>query len=173
MTVPIPITVEDLTMEHPIYTLRLTAAQRSILDWLTCKGALYAPRAVDVKVVEEMAEDCGISVSTVYEALNRLTNLLLVHREGVFYQVNPASSSLSTPRSPNSPWRHCRPPTSSPTNAPTSRVAHRRPRSGVGASYARSADTVHEDAAPGTASLPPLEGAPDHLRCDTGYGGVR
>ncbi|MFI2673217.1 MarR family transcriptional regulator [Streptomyces albidoflavus] len=89
MTVPIPITVEDLTMEHPIYTLRLTAAQRSILDWLTCKGALYAPRAVDVKVVEEMAEDCGISVSTVYEALNRLTNLLLVHRDGVFYQVNP------------------------------------------------------------------------------------
>ncbi|MBL3806605.1 helix-turn-helix domain-containing protein [Streptomyces diastaticus] len=85
----VPITVEDLTMEHPVYTLRLTAAQRSTLDWLTCKGALYAPRPVDSEGAQEIADDCGISVSTVYEALNRLTNLRLLRREGIQYQVNP------------------------------------------------------------------------------------
>ncbi len=57
-------------------------AARAGFDWPDPEG----PRA---KVVEEMAEDCGISISTVYEAMNRLTNLLLVHRDGVFYQVNP------------------------------------------------------------------------------------
>ncbi|MFE9783645.1 MarR family transcriptional regulator [Streptomyces sp. NPDC005775] len=81
-----PISVDDLTMAHPVYTLSLTAAQRCTLEWLTFNGALYAPLAADP---EEIAKDCGNSVSTVYEALNRLTALRLVQRDGPEYRVNP------------------------------------------------------------------------------------
>lgn len=34
-------TPADLSMTHPIYTLNLTGAQRSILEWLTQNGALF------------------------------------------------------------------------------------------------------------------------------------
>jgi hypothetical protein len=81
-----PINVSDLTMTHPVYTLNLTAAQRCTLEWLTFNGALYAPLAADP---EEIGKDCGNSVSTVYEALNRLVALRLVERNGVQYRVNP------------------------------------------------------------------------------------
>lgn len=83
-----PLSVDDLSMTHPVYTLNLTAAQRCTLEWLTCAGGLYTPIEVDPKVI---AEDCGNSVSTVYEALARLTSLRLLQREGEtnVYRVNP------------------------------------------------------------------------------------
>ncbi|MDT0432890.1 MarR family transcriptional regulator [Streptomyces salyersiae] len=82
------ISLSDLSMAHPVYTLNLTAAQRSALEWLTCNGALYEPMEVDPK---QIAEDCGTSVSTVYEALTRLTSLRLLDRtEGTnIYRVSP------------------------------------------------------------------------------------
>ncbi|MFC8408600.1 MarR family transcriptional regulator [Streptomyces griseoincarnatus] len=82
------ISVADLSMAHPVYTLNLTAAQRCTLEWLTFNGALYAPLEVDPKLI---AEDCGNSVSTVYEALTRLTALRLIERTGEasVYRVNP------------------------------------------------------------------------------------
>ncbi|MEU1216648.1 MarR family transcriptional regulator [Streptomyces sp. NPDC005790] len=81
-----PISAADLTMAHPIYTLSLSAAQRSTLEWLTCNGALYAPLAADP---EQIAKDCGNSVSTIYEALNRLAALRLIERKGPELRVNP------------------------------------------------------------------------------------
>ncbi|WP_371244209.1 MarR family transcriptional regulator [Streptomyces pimonensis] len=82
------INADDLSMAHPVYTLNLTAAQRCTLEWLTCNGALYAPMEVDPK---EIAEDCGNSMSTVYDALARLTALRLIQRTGEasIYRVNP------------------------------------------------------------------------------------
>lgn len=80
------ITPADLTLSHPVYALNLTGAQRSTLEWLTCHGAFRAPIAVDPK---EVAEDCDTSVSTVYEALSRLTALRLVQQIGTTYRVNP------------------------------------------------------------------------------------
>lgn len=82
-----PLTVDDLAMAHPVYTLNLTAAQRCTLEWITCNGGLYAPLHVDPN---EIGEDCGNSVSTVYEALTRLTALRLLQRfEDGSYRVNP------------------------------------------------------------------------------------
>ncbi|WP_411093574.1 MarR family transcriptional regulator [Streptomyces sp. 049-1] len=80
------LSVDDLTMAHPVYTLNLTGAQRRILEWMTVNGALYAPLALDPEAV---AKDCDTSVSTVYEALNRLTALRLIEHLGPEYRVNP------------------------------------------------------------------------------------
>ncbi|MEV7254139.1 MarR family transcriptional regulator [Streptomyces cyaneofuscatus] len=81
-------TTSDLSMTHPVYTLNLTAAQRSVLEWLTQNGALFSTLEVDV---EQIAEDCSTSVTTVHDALTRLTNLRLVQRPGdtTLYRVNP------------------------------------------------------------------------------------
>ncbi|MDI3102433.1 MarR family transcriptional regulator [Streptomyces sp. AN-3] len=80
------ISVDDLTMAHPVYTLNLTGAQRRVLEWLTVNGALYTHLAFDPETV---AKDCASSVSTVYEALNRLTALRLIEHRGPEYRVNP------------------------------------------------------------------------------------
>ncbi|MCX4489979.1 transcriptional repressor [Streptomyces anulatus] len=77
-------TPADLSMTHPVYTLNLTAAQRNILEWLTQNGALFTALEVDP---EQIADDCSTSVSTVYEALTRLTTLRLLQR--TIYRVNP------------------------------------------------------------------------------------
>jgi hypothetical protein len=71
----------------PIYTLNLSASQRSILEWLTSHGAVFDVITVDV---EEIARDCGTSTSTVYEALARLEALqLLDNPDPTRYRVNP------------------------------------------------------------------------------------
>ncbi|MGW0545315.1 integrase core domain-containing protein [Streptomyces griseoincarnatus] len=46
-------------MTHPVYTLNLTAAQRSVLEWLTQNGGLFTTLEVDI---EQIAEDCSTSV---------------------------------------------------------------------------------------------------------------
>nr|WSU79080.1 MarR family transcriptional regulator [Streptomyces anulatus] len=81
-------TPDDLTMSHPVYTLNLTGAQRNILEWLTQNGALFTTLEVDP---EQIADDCSTSVSTVYDALTRLTTLRLLQRTGetTLYRVNP------------------------------------------------------------------------------------
>ncbi|MEU2765112.1 transcriptional repressor [Streptomyces sp. NPDC006906] len=81
-------TPDDLTTAHPVYTLNLTGAQRNILEWLTQNGALFSTLEVDA---EQIADDCSTSVSTVYDALTRLTNLRLIQRTGetTLYRVNP------------------------------------------------------------------------------------
>ncbi|MGX1950982.1 hypothetical protein ACWIGY_11890 [Streptomyces anulatus] len=48
-------------MTHPIYTLNLTGAQRSILEWLIQNGALFTTLEVDPA---QIANDCSTSVST-------------------------------------------------------------------------------------------------------------
>ena len=78
---------EDLLMDQPIYTLRLTAAQRNLLEWLTWKGAVLDPVHVDTA---QVADDCQTSVSTVYDSLARLTSLSLIQSlDGGRYRVNP------------------------------------------------------------------------------------
>ncbi|MFD7262419.1 MarR family transcriptional regulator [Streptomyces sp. NPDC059874] len=67
----------DLTCP-PLYTLNLSAAQRSVLAWLEDHGALFAHVPAPV---EEVGDDCELSVSTVYDALARLETLCLVLRE--------------------------------------------------------------------------------------------
>ncbi|MET9097123.1 MarR family transcriptional regulator [Streptomyces cyaneofuscatus] len=81
-------TTSDLSMTHPVYTLNLTAAQRATLEWLTQNGALFSTVEVDP---EQIAEDCSTSVTTVHDALTRLTNLRLIQRPGetTLYRVNP------------------------------------------------------------------------------------
>ncbi|MFE4532183.1 MarR family transcriptional regulator [Streptomyces anulatus] len=81
-------TPADLSMTHPIYTLNLTDAQRNILEWLTQNGALFTTLEVDPA---QIADDCSTSISTVYDALTRLTTLRLLQRTGetTLYRVNP------------------------------------------------------------------------------------
>ncbi len=79
----------------PVYTLNLSAAQRSTLEWLTSRGALFAEISVDV---EEIALDCGASVSTIHDALARLTALKLTeHPDPTRYRVNPRYFFASNP----------------------------------------------------------------------------
>lgn len=79
----------------PVYTLQLSAAQRSVLEWLTSHGALFSELAVDV---EEVALDCGTSLSTVYDALARLTALKLTENpDPTRYRVNPRYFFASNP----------------------------------------------------------------------------
>ncbi|MDH6129291.1 helix-turn-helix domain-containing protein [Kitasatospora sp. GP82] len=78
-----------------VYTLNLSAAQRSILEWLTSQGAVFDPIAADV---EQIAHDCGTSVSTVYESLARLESLNLVdHPDPGSYRINPRYFFSSNP----------------------------------------------------------------------------
>lgn len=81
-------TTNDLSMAHPVYTLNLTAAQRATLEWLTQNGGLFDTLEVDP---EQVAEDCSTSITTVHDALTRLTTLRLIQRPGesTLYRVNP------------------------------------------------------------------------------------
>ncbi|MFI1532326.1 hypothetical protein [Streptomyces griseus] len=72
-------TTSDLSMTHPVHTLNLTAAQRSVPEWRPQNCGLFNTLEADV---EQIADDCSTSVSTVHDALTRLTNLRLVHRPG-------------------------------------------------------------------------------------------
>ncbi|MFF2123499.1 MarR family transcriptional regulator [Kitasatospora sp. NPDC058184] len=79
----------------PVYTLNLSASQRSVLEWLTSHGGVFAPITADV---EEIAHDCGTSTSTAYEALARLEALQLVeHPDPGSYRVNPRFFFASNP----------------------------------------------------------------------------
>jgi DNA-binding IclR family transcriptional regulator len=85
---------DDLGMP-PVYTLNLSASQRSVLEWLTSHGAVFDPIICDV---EQVAMDCGASVSTVYEALSRLEALHLVDNpDPTRYRVNPRYFFASNP----------------------------------------------------------------------------
>ncbi|WP_123564132.1 MarR family transcriptional regulator [Kitasatospora cineracea] len=85
---------DDLGMP-PVYTLNLSAGQRSTLEWLVSRGAVFDLVSVDV---EETAFDCGTSVSTVYDALGRLESLHLVeHPDPTRYRVNPRYFFASNP----------------------------------------------------------------------------
>lgn len=79
----------------PVYTLNLSASQRSILEWLVSHRAVFDLISVDV---EEVALDCGTSVSTVYESLARLEALHLVENpDPTRYRVNPRYFFASHP----------------------------------------------------------------------------
>ncbi|MFE9426992.1 MarR family transcriptional regulator [Kitasatospora sp. NPDC006697] len=79
----------------PVYTLNLSASQRSVLEWLTSHGAVFDPIITDI---EEIALDCGASVSTVYEALARLEALHLVENpDPTRYRVSPRYFFASNP----------------------------------------------------------------------------
>ncbi len=79
----------------PVYTLNLSASQRSVLEWLTSHRAVFVPITADV---EEIAHDCGTSTSTVYDALARLESLHLVeHPDPGSYRVNPRYFFASNP----------------------------------------------------------------------------
>ncbi|GAA2116176.1 MarR family transcriptional regulator [Kitasatospora saccharophila] len=77
---------DDLGMP-PVYTLNLSAGQRSVLEWLVSRGAVFDTVTADV---EEIAADCGTSVSTVYDSLARLEALHLADNpDPTRYRVNP------------------------------------------------------------------------------------
>ncbi|MFI5534535.1 MarR family transcriptional regulator [Kitasatospora sp. NPDC051853] len=79
----------------PVYTLNLSASQRDILEWLTSRGAIFDPIVADT---EEIAADCSVSTSTVYESLARLEGLHLVeHPDPNRYRVNPRYYFASNP----------------------------------------------------------------------------
>ncbi|WP_327071950.1 MarR family transcriptional regulator [Kitasatospora sp. NBC_01302] len=79
----------------PVYTLNLSAAQRSVLEWLTAQGAVFELITADV---EEIAHDCGTSTSTVYDALARLETLRLVENpDPTRYRINPRYFFASNP----------------------------------------------------------------------------
>ncbi|WP_327064258.1 helix-turn-helix domain-containing protein [Kitasatospora sp. NBC_01302] len=82
-------------MKSPVYTLNLSAAQRSVLEWLTAQGAVFELITADV---EEIAHDCGTSTSTVYDALARLETLRLVENpDPTRYRINPRYFFASNP----------------------------------------------------------------------------
>ncbi|GAA1273488.1 MarR family transcriptional regulator [Kitasatospora nipponensis] len=89
-----PFDPETLGMP-PIYTLNLSAAQRSVLEWLTAQGAVFDLVTADV---EQIAHDCGTSLSTVYDALSRLEALHLVENpDPTRYRINPRYFFASNP----------------------------------------------------------------------------
>ncbi|MFD9047876.1 MarR family transcriptional regulator [Streptomyces zaomyceticus] len=71
----------------PLYSLNLSAGQRSVLAWIEEHGGLFS--AIEVPV-ETVAKDCGSSGSTVYDALSRLLLLGLLLRDEVtgYYRIN-------------------------------------------------------------------------------------
>lgn len=75
----------DLTSPS-LYSLNLSAAQHCTLAWIEDHGGLFQALPVSA---EEVAEDCGNSVSTVHEALARLEGLsLLVRTPAGLYRIN-------------------------------------------------------------------------------------
>ncbi|MCZ0983936.1 MarR family transcriptional regulator [Streptomyces diastatochromogenes] len=79
----------------PLYKLKLTAAQRCMLDWIERNGGLFAAITVPV---EDVAEDVELAESTVYEALARLTALgLLVRDKAGEYRINARYVLSSNP----------------------------------------------------------------------------
>ncbi|MFF2571193.1 MarR family transcriptional regulator [Streptomyces sp. NPDC058084] len=79
----------------PLYTLRLTAAQRCVLDWIERHGGLFAAISLPV---DDVARDVDHSESTVYEALARLVTLgLLVRDEVGSYRINARYVLSSNP----------------------------------------------------------------------------
>ncbi|MFD6879724.1 MULTISPECIES: MarR family transcriptional regulator [unclassified Streptomyces] len=88
--------VDDLSMA-PLYSLKLTGAQRALLDWLEQTGALFTPVPV---VVEEAVEELSVSESTVYEAIRRLSDLSLLIEDagGAGYRINARYYWTANPR---------------------------------------------------------------------------
>lgn len=85
MTTPAFDPERDLT-SPPLYSLNLSAGQRSVLAWIEDHGGLFS--AIEVPV-EDVVNDCASSNSTVYDALQRLTGLgLLVRHESGCYRIN-------------------------------------------------------------------------------------
>ncbi|MEU3399468.1 MarR family transcriptional regulator [Streptomyces filamentosus] len=79
----------------PLYTLKLTAAQRCVLDWIEQHGGLFAAITVPV---DDVAHDVEHSGSTVYEALARLTALgLLVRDDAGQHRINARYVLSSNP----------------------------------------------------------------------------
>ncbi|MET7738382.1 MarR family transcriptional regulator [Streptomyces sp. NPDC005402] len=75
----------DLTAPS-LYSLNLSAAQHCTLAWVEDHGGLFDAITVQAETV---AEDCGNSVSTVYDALARLEGLrLLVKTAAGLYRIN-------------------------------------------------------------------------------------
>lgn len=86
---------EDLSTA-PLYSLNLSGAQRSVLDWIETNGGLFAPIHIPV---EEVATDCGNATSTVYESLARLTTLsLLIPNQAGLYRINARYYFTLNPR---------------------------------------------------------------------------
>jgi hypothetical protein len=75
----------DLTAPS-LYSLNLSAAQHCTLAWVEDHGGLFDAITVPAETV---AEDCGNSVSTVYDSLARLEGLrLLVKTDAGLYRIN-------------------------------------------------------------------------------------
>ncbi|MEW2374222.1 MarR family transcriptional regulator [Streptomyces sp. NPDC006656] len=75
-----------LATDAPLYSLKLSAAQRSILDWLETEGGLFAHVHVSVDAI---AHDLEVGPSTVYEGLARLVALnLLIGNDVGAYRIN-------------------------------------------------------------------------------------
>ncbi|MEU9616781.1 MarR family transcriptional regulator [Streptomyces sp. NPDC048209] len=154
-------------MAHPVYTLNLTAAQRSVLEWLTQNGGLFTTLEVDP---EQIADDCSTSVSTVHDALTRLTALRLIQRPGetTLYRVNPRfffaqNPELAHHRRPAS----ARSPARRPRRPPPPRIHHRRPAPPTGTSRLLTPRRDHE------LGPSPHGGGPRHVRGPRGREGPR
>ncbi|WP_435245140.1 MarR family transcriptional regulator [Streptomyces tendae] len=79
----------------PLYKLKLSAAQRCLLDWIERHGGLFAAITVPV---EDVVDDADLAESTVYEALARLTGLgLLVRDDAGEYRINARYVLSSNP----------------------------------------------------------------------------
>lgn len=86
MTMPAFDPERDLA-SPPLYSLKLTGGQRSVLAWIEDHGGLFSPIEVPV---DDVVKDCGSSESTVYEALQRMLALGLLLREPAtgWYRIN-------------------------------------------------------------------------------------
>ncbi|PBC72405.1 hypothetical protein BX261_7279 [Streptomyces sp. 2321.6] len=86
MTMPAFDPERDLA-SPPLYSLNLSAGQRSVLAWIEDHGGLFS--AIEVPV-DDVAKDCGSSDSTVYDALHRLLGLGLLVRDETTgrYRIN-------------------------------------------------------------------------------------
>ncbi|MFB7906687.1 MarR family transcriptional regulator [Kitasatospora sp. NPDC056076] len=69
----------------PLYSLNLSAAERSLLDWMERNGFLLDVKHLDAKVA---AEAIGVVPNTVYVAARRLAGLKLLLGGGGAYQIN-------------------------------------------------------------------------------------
>ncbi|MFB7649435.1 MarR family transcriptional regulator [Streptomyces sp. NPDC056084] len=79
----------------PLYKLRLSAAQRCVLDWIERNGGLFTAIIVPI---EDVAADVELAESTVYEARARLTALgLLVRDDAGQYRINARYVLSSNP----------------------------------------------------------------------------
>ncbi|MDJ0346698.1 MarR family transcriptional regulator [Streptomyces sp. H10-C2] len=85
MTVPAHAFDPESLATPPLYSLNLSAAQRSLLAWMEDQGAYF--QSITFRA-GEVAAACGIAESTAYDALSRLTAMNLVLDLEPGYKLN-------------------------------------------------------------------------------------